>query len=61
MASQQPVDVVVVSPELREPDILPMAEFIHRSFPATGVIVLSYDAIPDASVSPLGVNALMTV
>lgn len=46
MHAQDPVDVVVVSPLLRWPDVLPMAEFVGRCFPGTAVIVVRE---PDAA------------
>jgi hypothetical protein len=40
MEAQGAVDVVVVSPELREPDVVPMAEFVDRVYPGIVIVVV---------------------
>jgi hypothetical protein len=61
MAVQGAVDVVVVSPDLRWPDILPMADFIHRSYPATAVIVVREDGTAQLPSSFPGISATLSV
>ncbi len=39
-AGQQPVDVLVLSPEVKEPDALGLAEFVGRSAPMTAIVLV---------------------
>jgi len=40
ITSYQPIDVLVLSPEVKEPDALGLAEFVGRSAPATAIVLV---------------------
>ncbi|HWO71455.1 MAG TPA: P-loop NTPase [Actinomycetota bacterium] len=40
IGSARPVDVLVLSPEVKEPDALGLAEFVGRSAPATAIVLV---------------------
>ena len=40
VAGREPIDVLVLSPELKEPDALGLAEFVGRVAPATAIIMV---------------------
>jgi pilus assembly protein CpaE len=40
ISTPQPIDVLVLSPEVKEPDALGLAEFVGRSAPATAIVLV---------------------